>query len=161
MWFKYLLNVWTDFKLPLSVSVMVTLMSDRIFIFCCKFTIKIFRTPVDTGSLKFLHTLFDPQLDHMLAKFEPIRTVRNLFKKNWAFDKKKSFLPFLTKFWRHLALVSHQTVVASVYPHLPYSLEELPWLARVLLSQIFRNRSYNWHASRDRTIWNSRFSFSR
>ena len=32
----------------------------------------------DTASLKFLHTLFDTYLDHMLVKFEPNRIVQNV-----------------------------------------------------------------------------------
>ena len=48
-----------------------------------------------------------------------------------------------------LPIVSHQTVVASVYPHRTYSLENLPkqpfldW-PECFLSRISRNRSYHW-----------------
>ena len=45
--------------------------------------LNLFRATVangDTGSLKFLHTLFDMCLDHMLAKFEQNRMVQNVEK---------------------------------------------------------------------------------
>ena len=35
-------------------------------------------TDADIGSLKFLHTLFDQYLDHMLVKFEQNRTVQTI-----------------------------------------------------------------------------------
>ena len=41
---------------------------------------KLFRATVanaDTGSLKFLHTLFDTYWDHMLAIFERNRMIQN------------------------------------------------------------------------------------
>ena len=44
----------------------------------------------DTGSLKFLHTLFDTYLDHMLTKFEANRMALNV--QNFSFfDKKPDF----------------------------------------------------------------------
>ena len=55
----------------------------------------------DIGSLKSLHTLFDKYLDHMLAKLEQNRMVRNI--QNFVvFDKKWStiFDKVLTPFWK-------------------------------------------------------------
>ena len=63
-------------------------------IFTVNLLFKLFRATVanaDTGSLKFLHALFDTYLDHMLAKFEPKRMVQNV--PNLKFiDKKSIFL---------------------------------------------------------------------
>ena len=62
-------------------------------IFVVNLPLKLSRATIandDTGSLKSLHTLFDTHLDHMLAKFEPNRMVRNV--QNFdLFDKKPSF----------------------------------------------------------------------
>ena len=57
-----------------------------------KLPLKLFRATVandDTGSLKSFQTLFDTYLDHMLAKFEPNRMVKNV-QNFWIFDKKKT-----------------------------------------------------------------------
>ena len=75
-------------------------MPDGKAIFAVNFLLKLFRAIVanaDTESLKPLHTFFDTYMDHMLAKFEFNRLVRNL--PNFEFlDKKSSFLnPILTK----------------------------------------------------------------
>ena len=56
--------------------------------FCSKFAVKLFRASVangDTGSQKSLRTLFDTNLDHMPAKFEPNCKVRKLqnFELSW------------------------------------------------------------------------------
>ena len=55
--------------------------------------LQLFRATVanaDTESLKSLHKLFDTYLDHMLAKFEPSRIVRNV--QNFELvEKKKVF----------------------------------------------------------------------
>ena len=75
-------------------------------IFAVNLLLKLFRATVDvanaiTESLRSLHTLFDTYLDHMLAKFEPNRIVRNV--PNLSFWTKNRVLlkPFLTKRWRH------------------------------------------------------------
>ena len=65
-------------------------------IFAVNLTLKLLRATVsnaDTGSLKFLHTLFDNYMDHMLVKFEQNHMVQNFefFDKNPFF--KKTFLP--------------------------------------------------------------------
>ena len=64
--------------MQLSVDIPV---KDRRFFFSVSFSLKLYCamvTNADTGSLKSLHTLFDPYLDHMLAKFEPNRIVQNI-----------------------------------------------------------------------------------
>ena len=80
-------------------------MSDRKIHLYCKFAIKHFGATVanaDTESLKFLHTLFDTYLDHMLVKFEPNRMVQNfeLLGKNRIFKTNfdKGLTPFCMAF---------------------------------------------------------------
>ena len=62
--------------------------------FCSKFSIKTlpyYRCKCRIESLKSLYTFFDTYLDHLLAKFEPNRTVQNV--KNFElFDEKSEFL---------------------------------------------------------------------
>ena len=77
-------------------------------IFVVNLPLKLSRATIandDTGSLKSLHTLFDTHLDHMLAKFEPNRLVRNvqnfdLFDKNQVFKTifDKTLTPFCKTF---------------------------------------------------------------
>ena len=63
-------------------------------IFAVNLPLKLYRATAanaDTGSLKFLHTLFDSYWDHMLAKFEANRIAQNV--QNFEFfDKKTGFL---------------------------------------------------------------------
>ena len=75
-------------------------MPDLKTIFCSKFAIKLFRVSVanaDTVILKSLCTLFDMYLEHLLAKFELNRMVKN--GQNFeVLDKTPSFVkPFLTQ----------------------------------------------------------------
>ena len=68
-------------------------MSDRKINFYSKFTIKLSRATVgnaDTGSLKFLQTLFDTHLEHMLAKFEPGLMLQNVHNFEFLTKKKRN-----------------------------------------------------------------------
>ena len=65
-------------------------MSGRKVNFCKNLPLKLFRDTVanaDNESVKSLHALFDTYLDHMLAKFKPIRFVRNV--QNYELSDKK------------------------------------------------------------------------
>ena len=67
------------------------------------FSYGILFTIADNGSLKFLYTIFDKYLEHMLVNFYQNcinRTVQNFE----LFDKNDS--PFLRKYWRLLVDVS-------------------------------------------------------
>ena len=83
IWLQYLLNnVWKDFRLLLSASVITTWKT----IFAVNLPFKLFRATVantNTESLKSLYTLFDTYLDYMLAKFEPNRIVQDIQKLNF------------------------------------------------------------------------------
>ena len=52
---------------------------------------------IDTGGLKFLHTLFDTYLDYMLGKFEANRTLQNV--QNVELFGQKN-LAFKAHFWQ-------------------------------------------------------------
>ena len=75
-------------------------MPDRKSVFTVNLPLKLFRptvTNIDTGSQKFIHTLFDTYtLDHILVKFEPKRMVQNV-------QNFEIFDGFLKPFWRHFA----------------------------------------------------------
>ena len=56
-------------------------MSDWKTFFTANFPLKLYRATVanaDTGSLKFLHTIFDTYLDNMLAIFQPKSIFQNV-----------------------------------------------------------------------------------
>ena len=75
-------------------------------IFALNLPLNLFRATVtnaDTWSFKSFHTLFDTNLDHTLAKFEPNHMIGNV-KISSFLTKNEGFLkPFLTKPWRHFA----------------------------------------------------------
>ena len=79
-------------------------MSDWKNEFCNKFWVTV--ANANLGSLKFLPTLFDMSLDHMLVKFQQNCMVRN--KQNFdLFNRKSVYLKlFSTKLWRILEDVS-------------------------------------------------------
>ena len=102
MWCKHFLrNLWRDFRL--SISALATVAGKS---FNGKFTAhRLFyiTANADIGSLKFLQTLFDKYLDHMLVKFEQnhmIRTIQNfdLFDKKWLTIFDKVLIPFWKMF---------------------------------------------------------------
>ena len=86
LWSKYLSNnVWRDFRLLMSALATAAGKSFKgKFIAKIDFSDRVFYITIadaDIGSLKSLHTLFDQDLDHILAKFEQncmVRIIQNL-----------------------------------------------------------------------------------
>ena len=113
MWFKYLANnVWRDFRLSMSASVMIKCPIGK-SIFAVNLPLKLFRATVDNadiGSLKSLHTYLTKCLYRMLVKFEQncvVQTTRHfeLFEKKKKKKKKPCFFTTifdkaLMPFWK-------------------------------------------------------------
>ena len=75
-------------------------MSDRKINFTVNLPLKLSRATVanaDTGSLKFLHILFDTYLHHMLAKFDANHMAQNVQNFEFFFDKNRIFKTIFDK----------------------------------------------------------------
>ena len=106
-------NIWRDFRLSISASLMATIN------FCSKIAIKVFSATISnayTGSLNFYHTLFNTYLDNFLAKFQPNRMVQNeqilsVLTKTGIFKTifNKAFTPFCKTFcsWNNYSMVNY------------------------------------------------------
>ena len=119
MWYKqFLTNVCSDFRLLMSALAAVAGKSFNSNFYCKNlFSHRVFYITIadaDIGSLKFLHTLFDKYLDHMLVKFDQNRmvgTVQNfdLFDKKWLTIFDKGLMPFWRCFfdWNNCLMLNY------------------------------------------------------
>ena len=105
MWSKYFSNnVWSDFKILMSASAVVTLnVPSENHFFEVNLPFKLFRATVANADIVTLKTLFDKYVDHVLVKFEQNRMIQTTRSFEFLIKNRVFITNFdkeLTLFWK-------------------------------------------------------------